>query len=290
MRREKVKALGRPASALMMLCILMACFSVSVFASDGNSYTTNSGDTVVVQQVEDPNVHIYDYADLLSAGEEEDLRAYIERAEAAKNCDVVIVTEPSGYIPWDAYSGTDTSELFAEQFYMDNGFSDDGVIFLIDMNNRVLWTAGHGSFYTTEYADYFQNTVYEDTVSYAADGDYYGACRVFAEDIYKVNNIRAALMPTIFSVIIGLAAALIAVFAAVRSQAMHTPAPAQAAIRTKRYRNVRHNVVLINKHTTQRHIDSGGGSGGGGHGGGHMSSGGGFSGGGGGFSGGGGKF
>ena len=50
----------------LILSLLVLLLPSAVFAEEGNSYTTNSGETVVVQKVPDNSVRVYDYADLLT--------------------------------------------------------------------------------------------------------------------------------------------------------------------------------------------------------------------------------
>ncbi len=277
----------------LILSLLVLLLPSAVFAEEGNSYTTNSGETVVVQKVPDNSVRVYDYADLLTQEEEASLTEQIAKTEQNRNCTVIVLTEPAGYIPMDFSYGTETSQYFAEQFYLDNNFPEDGWIFLIDMNNRVLWSAGHGRFYQQKYANYAQSTIYDDTLACARDGDYYGACRAFVKDIYKLDNTLYKLIPTPISIVISAVLTALTTLGLLgkhsKTQPVHN---AKIAIRTLNYRQVQHNVVFLGKRTRTRHIERSSGSGGGGGGGGTMHSGGGFSGGGGGggFSGGGGHF
>ena len=257
-------------------------------------WTTNSGTVIYMPYIEDSSERLFDYADLLTASEEEALRTRIAELEGKKNCIIVILT--SNDIPMDYYYGNTTSMTYAEQFYMDlTGYSNtssvDGFLFLLDMNNRVIYTVGAGRYQAEKYVD-FEETVYNDVLSDMRAGNYSGVCETFLQDLYKLENVLYAAIPTPVSLI---ASAIITLFVLVMLLARHKSSQpvnnAKIAVKTMNYRNLGHRMVFLGKHTTTRHIErSSGSSGGGGGFSGGSHSGGGFSGGGGGFSGGGGKF
>ncbi len=280
-------------TALFMVCIFCLGSTECTYADDTASsetttYTSNNGTVFSMPAVTDNTARVYDYAGLFTDSEIASLTAQIKKTEANRDCDVIILTSKD--VPEDADYGTDTSRNYAEQFYIDNGFAEDGWIFIIDMNNRVLWSAGHGRFYKEKYVDFAQK-VYDDALHYASDGNYYGAAEVFVKDVYKLDNVLYALIPTPVSLVISAVLALIALVAVLAKHNTSQPVNnAKIAVRTLDYRELGHNSVFLGKNVTHHTIvrSGGGGSGGGFSGG--MHSGGGFSGGGGGFSGGGGHF
>ena len=252
-------------------------------------YTTNNGTVIYMPYVEDNSQRVYDYADLLTDSEEASLSDYIAELERKKKCEIMILT--SSDIPLDISYGNETSMKYAEQFYMDNSITDDGLIFLLDMNNRMIWTAGSGKYKAEKYVN-FEETVYNDVLNGMRDQRYYDVCNTFLKDVYKLDNIGYAMIPTPFSLIISGVLALITLVSLLARHKTSQPANnAKIAVRTLNFRQTGHNAIFLGKHTSQRRIvkenhSSGGGGGfsGGTH------SGGGFSGGGGGGSGGGGHF
>ena len=252
-------------------------------------YTTNNGTVIYMPYVEDNSQRVYDYADLLTTSEEKSLSDYIAELEGKKKCEIIILT--SSDIPLDISYGNETSMKYAEQFYMDNSITDDGLIFLLDMNNRMIWTAGSGKYKAEKYVD-FEEKVYNDVLDGMRNQRYYDVCNTFLKDVYKLDNVAYALMPTPFSLIISAVLSLITLVSLLAKHSSSQPVNnAKIAVKTLNFRQTGHNAIFLGKHTSQRrivkeHHSSGGGGGfsGGTH------SGGGFSGGGGGFSGGGGHF
>ncbi len=252
-------------------------------------YTTNNGTVIYMPYVEDNSQRVYDYADLLTTSEEKSLSDYIAELEGKKKCEIIILTSTD--IPLDISYGNETSMKYAEQFYMDNAITDDGLIFLLDMNNRMIWTAGSGKYKTEKYVD-FEEKVYNDVLDGMRSQRYYDVCNTFLKDVYKLDNVAYAMMPTPFSLIISAVLSLITLVSLLAKHSSSQPVNnAKIAVKTLNFRQTGHNAIFLGKHTSQRkivkeHHSSGGGGGfsGGTH------SGGGFSGGGGGFSGGGGHF
>lgn len=267
--------------------------SGTIEASESGTYTSNNGTVFSMPSVSDNSARVYDYAGLFSDEEIEKLTVKIEKVEKSKDCDIVVLT--SSDVPEDAYGGTETSEKYAEQFYIDNGFKSDGMIFIIDMNNRVLWSAGTGKYKTQHFIDYSE-TIYNDALSYASQKDYYGAAGAFIHDADKFENVLYALIPTPVSLAISAVLVTIVLLITVLSHSKSQPSVKNdAAVKTLNYRQVRHDSTFLGKNVTSHRIpkDTGGGrsgGGGGGFSGGFSSGGGGFSGSGGGFAGGGGHF
>ena len=162
-------------------------------------YTTNNGTVIYMPYVEDNSQRVYDYADLLTTSEEKSLSDYIAELEGKKKCEIIILT--SSDIPLDISYGNETSMKYAEQFYMDNSITDDGLIFLLDMNNRMIWTAGSGKYKAEKYVD-FEEKVYNDVLDGMRNQRYYDVCNTFLKDVYKLDNVAYAMMPTPFSLII----------------------------------------------------------------------------------------
>ncbi|MBR2787351.1 MAG: TPM domain-containing protein [Clostridia bacterium] len=89
----------------------------------------------------DTSKKIYDYADLLSDSEEKDLRKNVMDYIEETNFDMVIVTISE--------NNKSSAMAYADDFYDYNKFgigdSHDGILFLIDMDNRKMWISTTGT-------------------------------------------------------------------------------------------------------------------------------------------------
>ena len=257
--------------------------------NDGDdTYISNNGTVFRIPRVKDPSERVFDYRGIFTESQQQALREKIAALEAKKKCDIIILIPDS--VPLDIRNGTETSQKYMRQFYIDNHFAEDGAGFLIDLDNRVLWTIGHGKYVTQKFVDFTQ-VVYEDTLSAAKRGDFYSAARVFLEDFDSFGNVAKAAVPTPFSLILSGFAALLGMLG-FNAKHKHTQ-PSRSTtppLAVQNYKVISHQENYLGTTVSRRrivHRDNSGGGGGGFHGG--FSSGG-FSSGGGSFSGGGGKF
>lgn len=122
------------------------------------------------------NIKVYDYANLFSAEELEQLENNAKTLSETYQLDVGIVTAN------DAEGKT--AEAYADDFYDNNGYgygSDaDGLIFLIDMDNRQIWisTCGLGiQYFTDSRIEKMLDSLYE----YVSNSNYYGAANNFLQ-------------------------------------------------------------------------------------------------------------
>ena len=256
---------------------------------DGDdTYVSNTGQVFTIPRVDiSDGKRVYDFAGLYSESEKEDLEKRIAAVAAKKDADIAIVT--SRDIPMDASYGMETTQKYLEQFYMDNGFKDDALFFIIDMGNRVLWTMGHGKYADEKYVK-FHKKVYDDTMAKARDGDYYGAGLKFADESKRLDEIIYKILPSPLSLILSSILSMLSMLFMTIKHDHSQPSKANTPrLKVNHYQTVRHDSKFLGTHVSRRTItkDSGGSSGGFSGG---TSSGGGFSGGGGGFSGGGGHF
>lgn len=296
---SKVSHLMKGILLILLMAVMVLAPVVPAAASTENalgasatesSYSTNSGEELTIPKVSAAGSRIYDYASLFSENEESTLAEKKEKAEKEQKAQLIILTLTSSEIPADADGGTETTQKYAEQFYIDNGFANDAVILTIDMNNRVLWVTGHGKYAGDKFVSYTKK-IYDDINRAAADGDYMKAGEKFISMMADYRNAAAAIRPTGLSLIISAIITLVVIIILFSMQAAAAPSERNAPqIPTKDYQVTAHDVMYTGTHRTVRHIpkDRSGGSGGDFNGG--TSSGGGFSGGGGNFSGGGGHF
>ncbi len=258
--------------------------------NDGDDvYVSNNGTVFRIPRASDPSERVFDYAGLFTEEQQETLRNRIARLQEQKKCDVIILIPDE--VPLDVNNGTETSQKYLRQFYIDNGFQEDGTGFIIDLDNRVLWTVGHGKYVTEDFVK-FTNQVYNDCLTAAKRGDFYAAAETYLDDFDAYGNIWKAAVPTPLSLLLGAAASLLGMLG-FNSKHKHTQ-PSRAAtppLEVRGYRSSGHRENYLGTTVSRRrivHDDHSRGGGGGGFSGGFSS--GGFSSGGGSFSGGGGKF
>ena len=116
--------------------------------------------------------YVIDNADLMSSSEEAALEEKAQALRQEYGMDVVILTVDSldGKRPQD----------YAGDYYDYNGYSEDGVIFILSMEkrDRYISTGGNAAYVLT---DYGIQQVGESTLPYLKSGDYYGAFDAFLD-------------------------------------------------------------------------------------------------------------
>lgn len=132
--------------ALLTVVLLISVFAVPSFASYGE--------------------YLIDDADLLADYEEEELLMKIEQINSDHNISVVIHT---------TYD-TDEKEVYtyADDYYDNGGYLDDGLIFVISMAERDYYTSTAG-YLVDSLAEYDLEIICEDVVPCLSNGDYYKA-------------------------------------------------------------------------------------------------------------------
>ena len=113
-----------------------------------------------------------DGADLLTEQDEMDLLAKLDEISLRQMVDIVVVTVSS-------LDGL-TAEAYADDFYDYNGYGQDGILFLVSIEDRDWWisTVGYGETAMTE--DDLEY-VSESILEYLSEDNYADACFVFAE-------------------------------------------------------------------------------------------------------------
>lgn len=144
---------------------------------------------------------LVDDADILTSKEEKQLSKKLEEATEQCGMDVAIVT----------VDGLDGAEIrdYADDYYDYNGYADDGVMLVVDMDSRQWWITGTG-----EGEDIFTSSVIDDIGEAfeedLSEGNYADAFQTYIEEcIYYVEdpfNVGGTLL---VALVIGLIAALI---------------------------------------------------------------------------------
>ena len=144
---------------------------------------------------------LVDDADLLTVAEEGKLESKLEEASETCNMDIAIVTV-------DGIDGMDIQD-YADDYYDYNGYANDGVMLVVDMDSRQWWITGTGTG-----ADVFTSSVidtigdqFEDDLK---NGDYVAAFETYIDEcIYYVESPFEAGASLLISLVIGVVVALI---------------------------------------------------------------------------------
>lgn len=113
---------------------------------------------------------VMDYARVMSTTDAADLEVRCRELQSTYGLDVVILTAPKLYdVP---------IQTFADDFYDNNGYAEDGVLFLLDMGGRQWYISTAGS--AIEGLSDRDLTKIEDTViPYFSEGRYYAGFSKF---------------------------------------------------------------------------------------------------------------
>ena len=230
---------------IVLLLVFSLSFTATVFADDGDLivisqnengdetddvsaydenhdgdhvYVTNNGTTIEIPSV-DKHQRVYDYYGLLYLEEMKDLRERISAVEEESGINLVILL--TGDIPTDRYDSDETTNLYSNQFYMDNGFAEDGFMLTIDMNNRIVNVCSCGKFDNGRGSyNEFNKSVSDKVSSYLKSGDYYKGCKKFISCVKTEVIPPNPLVPTGRSLIFSaIAAAVAALFLTIKHKA-----------------------------------------------------------------------
>ena len=142
--------------AVLVLFCLSMFYAVPAFAG--------SADSVIVE----------DGAGILTDSEEARLQEMAQSLAGKTRWDIRVVSAGS--------TGGRSAQKYAEDYYMDHFHQDNGLVCLIDMDNRELYvaTSGDSIFYLTD--DRISN-ILDDAYVYAADGKYAESFEAMLQDI-----------------------------------------------------------------------------------------------------------
>ena len=158
----------------------------------------------------DADEKIYDFADLFTNSEEEKLYKNVKAFIEKNNIDMAIVTID--------YNNKNSSMAYADDFYDYNDFgigkNYDGILFLIDMDNRKMWISTTGSAIQTFESDI--NSILDDCYSYISNEKYFDCANTFINSAqntitsakfmgwvigFVIAIIVSLLIPTIFCLV-----------------------------------------------------------------------------------------
>lgn len=180
---------------------------------------------------------VYDYADLLTNEEEKELQLFAKKYEA-ENLAVIFLTidDANGY----------SAMTYSDDFYDSHGFGADGVLFMIDMDNREVYinTVGKCIGWLAEDMD----AILDATYTYAGDGNYYECLKETAKRAMRIvegeqNPVLALMQYTgTLAVISGVITAIVLIWMLVSHHS------ANGAIHASRYLGNRFRVLNRKEH------------------------------------------
>lgn len=155
---------------------------------DGIEVNSSNKSNVLNTPAVDASEKIYDFADLFTDYEEEQLYSEVVDYIDIRNMDLAIVTID--------YNNKISPQEYADDFYDYNNFglesSRDGILFLIDMYNREIYMSTTG-YAINMYNDYRINELLDSVYTYMSDEEYYEGVSRFIDIL---DNYAAEGLPS----------------------------------------------------------------------------------------------
>lgn len=180
---------------ILCLLILSLCFNVNdVFAStrvntrsEGNYLvpadviiTESNKQSVLATPAIDATERIYDFADLLTESEEKVLFKHVKHFIDSTQIDYVIVTISK--------NNKASSMNYARDFYNYNDFSNDGIILLIDRDNKGIYMTTNGRAVEL-FPDSRMEPILKNVFNLTKEKKFYDACKSFTTSISEFVQI-----------------------------------------------------------------------------------------------------
>ena len=180
----------------LILCILFQWTTVSastntqerttqnLLVPDSVNVTAENIEDVLATPAVDATEKVYDFANLFTDSEEQQLYQQISQFINKHDMDLAVVTINKN----PKFSQVE----YADDFYDYNYFKKDGVLFLIDMDNRQIHMTTTG-YAIKVYNDYRIDNALDSVYTYMSDEDYYQGT---ANYISIINNYATAGLPS----------------------------------------------------------------------------------------------
>lgn len=202
---------------ILLLILFLTPLGVQVYASDASP---DQPFTFYYQNKESSNISIIaDYADLISDTQEKELGKQLKSITEYSNIALVTLSQ----------NPVKSAENFAEQYNEKLFENAPGVVFLIDMDTRVVYIDSIGSARKTIRSSY-ANTITDNIYTYAHDGNYYECARRGLEQINDLFHGRRIAQPMryVSSALLALViAVMINFFIVLRVSRMHAPSTSE---------------------------------------------------------------
>lgn len=213
-----------------LLCIVFSLFiNIEIVSASTNTYTRSEENLLVPPKVSvteknkqviletpavDANEKIYDFANLFTNDEEEKLYKEANSFINNHNMDFAIVTINDN----NKYSEVE----YADDFYDYNDFKVDGLLFLIDMDNRKIYMSTTGDAIKM-YNDYRIDDILDRVYSYMTDEEYYegtlefiSIIKHYAEKGYPTDSEKESSYALPVSLLLSIIISFVVVFVYVR--------------------------------------------------------------------------
>lgn len=161
---------------------------------------------------------VIDDANLLTNAERSHLENTADAIRSEYGIDVVILTVNG--------LGAKSARNFADDYYDRNGYADDGVLFLLAMEEREWYISTCGKAIRS-LSDAEIQELGDTAVWYLSDGDYYEGFAAYLDTLHSCLAGRPIWLSLVVALLIGVAAAGIAILI-MRSQ-MNTKRPQRSA-------------------------------------------------------------
>lgn len=285
---------------LSLVFLILFIFNITLVSASTNTNTRTEDNYLINDWIEvtdsnrgnilnTPSVNadekIYDFADLYTDSEETSLYNKVNSYIQSYNMDLVIVTINS--------NNKSSPQEYADDFYDYNNFgissNRDGVLFLIDMQNREIYMSTTGTAIEM-YNDYRINETLDSVYTYMSDEAYYegtsnyiNIIRDYASSGFPKNNNSSnsdGLPPIVTAMIISLVITIIVMVILINKNKLVRKATTAEEYLNKESVNIKRiSDILISSNTTKHKIEhnsssggssthcssSGGSHGGGGH-------------------------
>lgn len=141
----------------LLIAFLFICNTEPYLASSYASYTSAQ-----INHNTGYKIYIDDLADLLTDNEERQLTETMMEISEHGNVAFISLEDNPYY----------STSSFAKNYYSDHFGNESGTIFIIDMDERMIWIESNGALKSTITQDYAQ-TITDNVYRYASKGDYF---------------------------------------------------------------------------------------------------------------------
>ncbi len=223
---------------------------------DWVTVTEDNKNNILTTPAIDATEKVYDFADLFTDEEEQQLYTRITNYINEYNLDLAVVTIDEN---------NKTPREYADDFYDYNDFNQQGgILFLIDMDNRKIYMSTTGQAIKM-YNDYRINTALDEVYTYMSDEEYYEGTSNYIDKISDYakkgvptsNNEEKSLTSSIFmSLLIGLiGTAIIMAILIFKNKMVRKATTAREYLNKNSIKIQNMGEILISSNTTKHEID-----------------------------------
>lgn len=156
-------------------------------STTNKKYNTYNPTAIESTPVVDATLRVYDFAGLMTEDEEASIKAAIDEFEAEyTNINLVVVTINS--------NPKKSARDYADDFFDYNSFSNNGVLFLIDMDTRNMWISTTGSS-ISKLTDSRIDDILDVVEPRVKSKEYSKACLGFVNSVKRVYEGKSAGEP-----------------------------------------------------------------------------------------------